>query len=561
MVEPRRSVTAAVLVALCGQFVVLGLVEAARDAPTVDEAVDLTAGLVAVNDRDLRMNPEHGLLHHVVPALLPVLLADPILPRTDAYREGDWFDYTDDLISANDQAGRLDDVVFWYRVIPLLAGAGAGLLVYALGSRLVGDLGGLLAAGLWFTTPYVLGLAHLSALDVSFTVALLGVLLLADRYRTRPTTARLVWLAVALGASLLVRHSAVALVPVVAGFVIAAHWSESVRVRLRNTALVFLLPIVVVWAAHRAIDPRPVGGIPGERFKDLVSVAADQGPVEAAVLAVPMPIEWRAGFAYLVVTSEERPAYAVGEYGTGRMPWYLPVNGLIKVPVTATVAVLLGLFGWWRTTGLDRRRAAVILGWPAAAIGAFLLFQPLHLGLRLALPLLALAFVVAAPLVRLRRSVTIVALCAIAAGQLTAVAVSFPDSLAWTPFPFDDGYRYVSDSSIDLGQANAAVRDRHRDAPFVAASLTEPRGYVTLDAVPRIDDVPADQLVGRVAVGATTLTVLDADSLSWLRAYCPVEVIGDSVLVYRFEEPPERSSGPDLPAAPCGNGPSRRGNS
>ena len=155
----------------------------------------MTAGLVAVQDHDLRMNPEHGLLHHVLPGVLPVLFADPLLPRTPAYADGDWFDYTADVVAANDRAGTLDDVLFWFRVVPLLVGAATGVLLYALGARLISRVGGLIAAGLWLTTPYVVGLAHLSSLDVSFAFALVGLALLLDRYRTDPTPGRLVALA------------------------------------------------------------------------------------------------------------------------------------------------------------------------------------------------------------------------------------------------------------------------------------------------------------------------------------------------------------------------------
>ncbi len=57
--------------------------------------------------------------------------------------------------------------------------------------------------------------------------------------------------------------------------------------------------------------------------------------------------------------------------------------------------------------------------------------------------------------------------------------------------------------------------------------------------------------MGDVVVSATELTVTHAEELSWLRAYCPVEVIASSVLRYRFETPVDRSPGPDTPASPC----------
>ncbi len=42
-----------------------------------------------------------------------------------------------------------------------------------------------------------------------------------------------------------------------------------------------------------------------------------------------------------------------------------------------------------------------------------------------------------------------------------------------------------------------------------------------------------------------------ADELAWLRAYCPVRVVGDTVLLYRFDEPPSDEPGPDTPVEAC----------
>lgn len=549
----------AVLVLVCAQFLVLGLIQAGRDAPTVDEAVDLTAGLVAVENRDLRMNPEHGLLHHVAPAVLPLLLVDPIVPRTPAYAEGDWFDYTDDLISANDKAGRLDEVLLWFRVVPLFAGAATGALLYALGARLLGRTAGLIASGLWLTTPYIVGLSHLSSLDVSFACALVGVALLLDRFRTDPTDGRLAALGAALGAALLVRHTAIILVPVVLAIVIVSRRSWGRRPLLVGVGLSLLLPLAVVWIGHRGLDPVAVDGPPRERFDGLVAAAADSGPIEALTLAVPMPIEWRAGFAYLAVTSDERPAYLLGEMWTGSRPWFFPVSAAVKLPFTVGLALVAGVVGWWRTRPPVRSRILISAGSLAAVSALFLLVQPLNLGLRLAIPVFGLLCIASAGLVRLPPRIGLGVLALVAAGQLTATVAAHPTSLAWTPPPFSDGYRFVSDSSVDFAQANESIRDAHIEEAFTAAILLSPRGYEVLPGVPDVGDVEPDELVGRVAVGATILTVLRVEELSWLRAYCPVGVVGHAVLVYEFDEPPDRDPGPDIPAAPCAGDVSRRG--
>lgn len=551
-----RGALFAVLTAMTVLFLTLGLLQAARDAPTVDEAPDLVAALVTVEKHDLRLTPEHGVLHHALAGMLPVLLTDPLLPETEAYESGAWFDYTADVIALNDEAGHLDEVLFWSRVVPLLAGAATGWVLFALGRRIGGGPGGLLAAFLWFTTPYIVGLAHLGSLDVSFALVLAGFTLVLVRDRERPTAGRALAVAVVLGAALATRHSAVVLAPVAVGFVTAHRWRNR-QALVRSSAVIVLVPILTVWALHRSLDPMPVSGEPRERFEALIETAENQGMVERAVLAVPMPVEWRAGFAYLAITADQRPAYLLGDRWAGGRPWFFPLSAGVKLPVTASFAALAGL----GLVALRHRsdQAVPPLFVTAAVVALFLLVQPLNLGLRLAVPVLALAFVPAAALARLsRRPSTVAALGVLVAGQLTATAVAHPTSLAWTPPPFSEGYRAVSDSSIDFGQALFSVRRAHAEDPFVAVSLVTPRGLTRPAGTVSVVGAPPRELVGRVAVGVTPLTVLAADELSWLRAYCPVDVIDDAVLVYEFDEPPDQRPGPVTPAAPCTGDVSRR---
>ena len=67
---------------------------------------------------------------------------------------GEWFGYTDDFLRANDEDGRLRRVLFLSRLVPLAEAVACGGLIFLLGRRLAGEDGGLLAAGLWFTTPW-----------------------------------------------------------------------------------------------------------------------------------------------------------------------------------------------------------------------------------------------------------------------------------------------------------------------------------------------------------------------------------------------------------------------
>lgn len=551
MPEVRRPVAFLILGVLCAQFLVLGFIQASRDSVTIDEAVDLTAGLVAVEHRDLRMNPEHALIHHVVPGVLPVLFADPVVPRTEAFDDGDWFDYTDDLIRANEEAGRLEDVAFWFRVGSLCIAMLAGVGIYTLGSRLVDRAGGLLAAGIWLTTPYVLGLAHLGSLDVTFAATVIACALAIDRYRCAPTRTHLLVLAVALGVALLSRHTAIILVPVVLGIVAIYGMESGLRARIVRVALTSMVTLGTVWLAYRAVDPTSVGGVPGERFDALIASASASSPVQRLALAVPFPTEWRAGLAYLFETSEPRRAYLAGETWSGTRPWFFPVSALVKVPLSAALAIGGGALLGLRARGETRRRALVVLGPASLVLGLFLLFQPLQLGLRMGVPALALLSIAAAGLTRLPRPGAALVVVALVVAQAGATFAAHPTSLAWTPPPFHDGYRWVTDSSIDFGQSLRTVQDEHQEEPFVAASLFLPRGLDGLTGVPRVEDATPDQLVGRVAVSATVLLVREPGDLSWLRAYCPVEVVDHAVLVYAFDEAPDTRSATGMPEAPC----------
>jgi hypothetical protein len=170
-----------VLVPLALLFTALGLVEAWRDSPTVDETVDIAAGVTSLVRHDLRLNPEHGVLAHVLPAL-PALLARPVVPDGPGYRSGDWFDHTDEFVRANQAAGRLHRVVFLSRLIPLVEALAIAGLLHTLGARLFGEWPGVLAGALWLTTPVFVGFGHLASVDVAFTLATLAVSLALLRF-------------------------------------------------------------------------------------------------------------------------------------------------------------------------------------------------------------------------------------------------------------------------------------------------------------------------------------------------------------------------------------------
>lgn len=556
----------AVLAVLTALFVGLGFQQARLDAPAVDEGVDVSSGVAALVHRDLRMVPEHPALPKAL-AALPALLAEPVVPESEAWQEGEWFNWSDDFVAANEAAGRLDAIFLWARMVVVAQGVAIAALLYALARRFFGPDGGLVAAAAWLTTPYFVGLGHFAMLDVPFTLATLALSLVTLRWLDRPTLLRTAVVGAVLGLALATRHT---------GLVLAVWVVLVVAVKLRNRPfealqgllVVGLVSVLCLWAVYRGLSP---SGPPPEvtaRFEGLVATQASSVAV-GLVGAMPLPLEWQAGFASMDQAGTNRVASLAGQSWTGGRWWYFPAAAVMKLPAGLLAAVAAGWVAARRHPA--RRRLAGIVLAPALSLWFVVLVQPLNLGLRVVLPSVALSLVGVGALVapvrarlgsgavdppgavrRLARPAVLGVVVLVVGSQGAAMVMAAPHSLAWSPPPFRPAYRWVSDSNVDVGQALYEVRDwvADHDRPFVAVGST--RGLSVGGGSRELVGADPADVEGWVAVGVTPLLDTWREQLSWVRSYCPVGTLGGgSVLVYRFRTAPDVGVGPMRPVEPC----------
>lgn len=534
------------------QFLAFGLWEAWRDAPTNDEPVIISAGVTALTRHDLRINNEHPPLPKVV-AALPALAAHPIIPDDHSWRQGRTA-FTAEFMQANRHAGKLRLLVFLARLIPLLEGLLVGLAAYALAATLFGRAAGMLAGAAWLTIAPAIGFSHIDGLDVPFALVTFALSLVLVRHLRSPTWANAIVVGITGGAALLTRWTALALVPVLV-LVVGLSARRLPRRALLQAGTVLLVSWVTLWVGYRVIAPSSAPVVNGvlEDFHRAHSVPPANF-AERVVELAPLPKEYQAGLrVQRVVRADSGHAFLLGQYWKGRRWWFWPATFLIKVPFTMLLLLVLAPLAWWK---MDRRQlgpALAVVGLPGVVIACAIATQaPQEIGVRYLLPVIALAAVAAAPLtIVAARVLTLRAALVVAiATQLVLLYTAVPASLAWTQAPFRPGYRVAVDSNLDIGQDYYHLEDWARGRhPWIA--WAGPLSSASIHGSKTLLGTDPRSIRGYVATNATALTYLYHRELSWLRAYCPIQAIEGTILVYRFKEPPDPRPGPDAPAPLC----------
>jgi hypothetical protein len=531
----RRLPFALLAIAAVG-FVILGLSEARSDAPTYDEPVYVAAGVAAVLHHDLAFNAEHPPLPKAL-AALPVLLAHPVVPPTGSCADDNERICSAQFVQAQVAAGRLRSVTFASRLVPLVETVGVALVAYALAAELFGAAAGALAGLLWLASPLVLGIGHLDGTDVPFALAVtLSSWALARWLRLR-TVRALVWTGLALAVTAGTSISGALVVLVGLAVIVGVRWRGGVRRALADAGLVAVVTWVGVWIPYVILDP---------------SVLA-----HPTVIA---PKPYLDGVSYLAsYNASHIHGYLLGIAYTGSRWWFWPLGLLVKYPAAILVLLVGGLVAVFWIDRAARHRALLAVVAPGTVIAGFTVAGPLNIGVRLLLPVMALWAVTASALVpavgRLsrswRRALASAAVVLLAAG-VASTALSFPLSVAWTAAPFRPGYAVATDSNVDWGQGFYALRSWSAGRnPWITYFGT--RGLTEADipgARPLLGARPSE-VSGWVAVSATALTSADSTQLAWLRNYCPVDVLADSILVYRFQQPPVVTPAPARPATQC----------
>jgi hypothetical protein len=464
----RYAALALLVVALAAAVVSLG-----DDSLIVDEVSHIAAGYSYLHTGSLRLNPEHPPLVKEI-AALPLLFmgldASAFLPRhqenavDDQWEQGRRFFYH----SGNDpqriaRAARLMVLAFY---------AAGGVLVFAWArARHACDHAGTLAFILFAFAPSVLAHARYVTTDVPAAVGIFAALTAFLAYLRRASRGRLALAVAALGAALLIKFSAVLVVPwmLLAG---ALRGRRGVAAALVVSTLAgglvvwpfYLLHMLRYSAKQQQRDTQEMldTTLGDDAAARSVRWMSDKPALRAAG-------QYVAGVQLVIERSHDRhPVWFFGEMRTSGFLAYFPAALLLKETPVWWI-LLAGIAGGLLIVRprldrafFDRRFEEIALVAWLLLYGAMCVRTSLNLGVRHLLPLFPVAAVLmggaCVQLVRRlgeRRRGGAIPVAALAAGHILSTLCVHPSYLAYfSPLAGGptQGHRYLVDSNLDWGQ-------------------------------------------------------------------------------------------------------------
>ncbi|MBI4229461.1 MAG: glycosyltransferase family 39 protein [Planctomycetes bacterium] len=387
--------------------------------------------------------------------------------------------------------GDLTRILSRARLLPILVGAAGVWAAGALGTLLCGARGGLLAAWVTALNPLYLANAHLVKSDVAAgTFAALTALAVLRDLRA-PSTSGLWFAGIFLGAAQLAKFSCLALygiLPVWFWLGTQSRWAHERRSRAwcaRRMGALLGISLLTVWGGYGfQVQPLLQNDADPAPELDILEQAAERAGLSPiapllrrAALEAPVPMADYLDSLPGTLVFAMRQGYAIqfflGEISRDGWWSYYPVALLLKNPVGLWILLALGLCA--RPGASGRRFEEIALTCWCIAFLAIACASRNNTGVRYLFPILPCLWTLAGraaadPITEAPGTATPIRLRKIACGL--AFALFAVESLSIHPYPVGhfswavgggrQGYRYLRDSNVDMGQGLAALADFER---------------------------------------------------------------------------------------------------
>ncbi len=416
-------------------------------------------------------------------------------------------------------------------------------VVFLWGRRLYGNVGALLAVGLYGLHPLILGYGALMSVDMAQASCVLLCLYLLWRHLQRPTFLRALGVGLGLGVALATKYLALLVAPVIVFLAVFGAWRRwpdegpgriptplAVLGILGGTALATLVTLHAAYLFGSGLAPRDPSAYASDFFATCMG-----WPGIRELLAL-FPADYLLGLDYQVSVGEgDRRPYLLGRFAPGHGSYYL-WSFLLKTPEWSLLLCAWALL--WRVpkwllarTPFALRSAAWVLVFPAAVPWIYLsYFTDLQIGVRYVLAVFPMVLLLAAgvctePWVRRSSARGVwISLTSLLLLQAADVARYWPNTISYYNLSSRGSvrsYKYFRDSNTDWGQMQNVGLDRLRSAG------ERDFGVVTEFDGPRF---------GRWAIHLRHLTRRDSRdttrSYHWLQDFEPVRNVDGAWWLY-----------------------------
>jgi hypothetical protein len=430
---------------------------------TWDEPLHMVAGLEWIQRGRYTIEPLHPPLSRVFTALGPWSADARLDAEPNPWVQGNR------ILGSGEAYTRMLSLAR-AGILPFLVLACAG--VFLVGRRAAGSPGGVIALLLFVTAPPVLAHAGLGTTDIPLAAGVILTFLAALRWREEPTTRRGIALGLAFGATVLTKFSSLLFLPVVMAAAVVvpvgARFPGKRRARVRALRPVWLTALLAIWLGYR-LEIGPALPPAAARPDDAAVAELAQLPI------YPAPALLQGLAAYAGQGAEGRKAFFLGERGHHGWWLFFPTLLALKSPLPLLVLALIGVADLVRNRRDRLRLPGLAAAIAAAGILLILLPSRVNIGLRHALAMYPFLAVVAACGAhwlwqRGRRRLGPAVLVALIGWQVVGAVRAAPDFLPWfnelaalAPAPI------VVDSDLDWGQDLKRMADTLR-----ARGITNP---------------------------------------------------------------------------------------
>jgi hypothetical protein len=548
----RRWLLPLVVVVLLGEMAVAMVTTAVAQTPTIDEPLYAATAVVYLQQHSLRYNPEH-------PPLGKLIIATGLATagtRLDPAFVGNQTALGRHLLyeSGNDPWRLMLLARLPVIVLTLLF----GLVVFWFARDLVGPVGGLVSLTLYAFSPDVIAHGSLATLDVPVAGFLLTSAWLLWRARRRPLR-YLPLAALALGAALATKMSALAAVPVLLLLVVLSvwhagrtpadaggaagdgrqnrdgdRWRSARRLALGVAAAVgvALVAVAVVWVTYLAVDPRL-------RWTTPEDVPVIDGLRGLAVDWLPFPEAYRDGMRIQFELQDSTFAgFLFGRLYLGSLWYYLPAALLVKTPLGMLALWLAGAVVMLLLPRLRPAAPYVLL--PVVVLLVAAMDGSRDFGVRYAIFVPIFLAVAAASVVAVRWRWAPVVTAVLVLSVAVSSVRTYPYYLPYSNEAFggpSKTHLHLHDSNVDWGQDLGRLADRLRqrypgEKVWLIYKGSGVPSYYGIDAAdPR--EVPPDEVHGLLVVSDSSIAKADDRLRALINSSTPIDEVGHSITIFR----------------------------